>query len=89
MKKTNSEYIQKISDKFRQNAVPENSAPMKNYMKNRFEFFGIKSPERKVILKEFFAENGLPGFEDLENIVSKLLLKYFLVMQLKYKWIYN
>lgn len=75
MKKFNKEYIQKISDKFKQNAVPENSVPMKKYMKDRFEYFGIKSPERKAILREFFTENALPEFEDLDEIVTDLFQK--------------
>ena len=71
MNKNNSVYIKKIADKFKQNANAENAVPMKAYMKNRFEYFGIKSPRRKIILKDFFAENGLPEFEDLEPIVDK------------------
>lgn len=71
MNKNNSVYIKKITDKFKQNANAENAIPMKTYMKNRFEYFGIKSPKRKIILKEFFAENGLPEFEDLVPIVDK------------------
>lgn len=71
MTKKHSEYVQKIAEKFKQNANAENAKPMKAYMKNRFEYFGIKSPERKIILKEFFVKNSLPEFEDLEPIVVK------------------
>ncbi len=72
MKKSNSAYIKNITKKFKQNANPENAVPMKKYMKNRFEFFGIKSPERKIIIKEFFAEKGLPEFIDLNEIIDEL-----------------
>jgi 3-methyladenine DNA glycosylase AlkD len=75
MEKQNSAYIEKISKNFRQNAKPENAVPMKAYMKNRFEYFGIKSPERKIILKEFFAENELPDFVGLNGIIDELFQK--------------
>lgn len=71
MTKIQSEYVRKIAKKFRKNSNSENAEPMKKYMKNRFEFFGIKSPERKIILREFFAENGLPSFKELRKIVSE------------------
>lgn len=71
MNKSNSAYIQEISDKLRRNANPENAVKMKQYMRNKFEYFGIKSPERKAILKEFFSENNLPEFTDLSEIVNK------------------
>ena len=38
-------------------------------MKDRFEFFGIKSPERRSIIKEFLNQNGFPEFDDLEEII--------------------
>ena len=75
MKKFNSKYIKNISDKFKQNAQPDIAVKMKQYMRNKFEYFGIKSPERKAILKDFFSNNNLPAFEDLDEIVEKLFNK--------------
>ena len=75
MKKQNSAYIEKIVAKFKKHANPENAAPMKRYMKGKFEFFGIKSPERKIILKKFFTENDLPKFSELDEIVGELFEK--------------
>lgn len=43
-----------IIDKFMQNKAPNNAAPMKAYMKNQFEFLGIKTPLRKELEKPFF-----------------------------------
>ncbi len=65
-------FIEKISEKLKQNASAENAAPMKAYLKNRFEFFGIKSPERREIFRAFLAENDLPRVEDLEEIIIRL-----------------
>lgn len=72
MKRYTKKYVQQISDKFKQNAKLENAVPMKKYMKGHFEYFGIKSPERRIISKEFFAKNSLPEFTDLNEIVDKL-----------------
>ena len=51
--------IQALVDLFEQNRNPENAVPMENYMKNHFPFLGIKSPERKVLMKQFFEESGI------------------------------
>jgi 3-methyladenine DNA glycosylase AlkD len=39
---------------------PENALQMKQYMRNQYDFFGIKAPERKSILNAFITENGYP-----------------------------
>ena len=39
--------------------------PMKAYMKHHFPFLGIKSPERKEILKTFFSEHEIPEKPEL------------------------
>lgn len=75
MKPEITDYIQKLANLLATSAQPENAGPMKAYMKNRFEFFGIKSPERRALFREFVAEEGLPEFADLENIVARLFEK--------------
>lgn len=45
---------------------------MAAYMKNHFPFLGIKSPLRKELLKEHFAEYALPEPEQLFEEVWKL-----------------
>ncbi|MBY0123384.1 DNA alkylation repair protein [Bacillus sp. S/N-304-OC-R1] len=51
--------IQLLVDLFEQNRDPEKAIPMENYMKNHFPFLGIKSPERKVLVRQFFEESGI------------------------------
>ncbi len=65
-------YIRELSKSFKHHSNPENAVKMKGYMKNRYEFFGIKAPERRKLQNEFIRENGLPEFEKLESIVFKL-----------------
>jgi len=45
---------------------------MKAYMRDQFEYLGIKTPQRRELLKKFIAENGLPNFAALETIVLEL-----------------
>ena len=61
-----------IIEKFEANRNEELAGPMKAYMKNHFPFLGIKSPLRKQLLKEQFAEYALPEPEQLFDEVWKL-----------------
>ena len=65
-------YIKKLEDLFTQNADIENAEKMSKYLRNLHPFFGIKSPDRKELLKIFIKENGLPEEKQLEKIVKEL-----------------
>ncbi|MDY0104211.1 MAG: DNA alkylation repair protein [Lentimicrobium sp.] len=45
---------------------------MEKYMKNQFQFWGIKSPERKLLLRNFIAEKGAPTTETIDTVVRNL-----------------
>jgi len=61
-----------IIEKFEANRNTEQAGPMVAYLKNQFPFLGIKSPLRKVLLKEQFSEFSLPELEQLFVEVWKL-----------------
>ncbi len=65
-------YSAPLIELFEANANPEIAPQMKAYMKNRFEFFGIKSPLRKQLEKQFLAENGEPDFSEIGSILFGL-----------------
>jgi 3-methyladenine DNA glycosylase AlkD len=48
-------------------ADPENAFFMKRYMREKFNFYGIKSPDRKKLIKEIKKEKGLPGLPALQD----------------------
>lgn len=48
-----------LVDLFEQNRDEEKAIPMQNYMKNHFPFLGIKSPDRRKLVKQFFDESGI------------------------------
>ena len=45
---------------------------MKKYMRDQFEYLGIKSPQFKILFREFLDEYGLPPLEELDSIVREL-----------------
>lgn len=53
---TVSEIKNTILDLFEKHSDPEIARGAKAYMRNQFEFYGIKSPERRTILKPVFAD---------------------------------
>lgn len=41
-------------------------------MKNQFEFFGIKSPQRKELTRKFLKDYSLPTKENAESIIKEI-----------------
>jgi len=46
-----------------------------NYMKNHFKFFGIKAPERRMIMRPFLHKDYLPAKEVLPEMIKQLWQK--------------
>jgi 3-methyladenine DNA glycosylase AlkD len=65
-------YSAKIIEFFRKHRDEENAAPMEAYMRNQFEFLGIRTPERKALLTAFLKENGKPEVEELSEIAQEV-----------------
>lgn len=61
-----------VVERFEANRNAELAAPMSAYMRNRFDFLGIKTPLRNALLKEQFLEYQLPDPERLAAEVWKL-----------------
>jgi 3-methyladenine DNA glycosylase AlkD len=64
-------YLKPVAAKFQASEDPENAYFMKKYMKGQFEYFGIKSPERREIMKDFLKKNGYPPQDDLQVIIKE------------------
>jgi len=65
-------YAAALQTLLEQNANPTQAGPMKKYMRDQFEYLGIKSPQLKELLKQFIAANGLPPIKDLDAILREL-----------------
>ncbi len=53
-------------------AHPAQAALMKRYMRDQFEYLGIKGPELASILREGYRLQGLPPITDLDAILRDL-----------------
>jgi 3-methyladenine DNA glycosylase AlkD len=61
-------YVLSLKKIYEQNADPAQAAPMKKYMRDQFEYLGIKSPQFSALLKDFIKQNGLPPLDKLDVI---------------------
>jgi len=64
-------FIELLEIEFIKNSNKENAINQKAYMRNQFDFFGISSPIRKNIQKEFLKKN-YPQKIELEKIIVDL-----------------
>jgi len=65
-------YIIPLTALLEQNADPTQAAPMKKYMRDQFEYLGIKTPKNVALQKKFYAEYGLPELSDLDEVLRDL-----------------
>ena len=65
-------YVASLKSLLEQNANPAQAGPMKKYMRDQFEYLGIKSPQFKELMKEFIAANGKPPIRELDVILRVL-----------------
>ena len=64
------DYLQPLELAYLQHADTDIAGPMKKYMKDRYEYFGIKSPLRKEIYREHKLNYGLIPQEEKEKIIK-------------------
>lgn len=65
-------YTISLKSLFEKNANPVNAVPMKKYMRDQFDYLGIKTPIRVALQNEFIKENGLPPLDELDSILRDL-----------------
>jgi 3-methyladenine DNA glycosylase AlkD len=65
-------YVASIKTLFEQNANPAQAGPMKKYMRDQFEYLGIKTPQNAALQKEFFKEHGFPELSELDTVLREL-----------------
>ena len=63
-------YLSPLISALQKASNPSDAIQMKKYMKDRFEFFGIKMKPRREICKSFVEEYGPPEYRDLEEVVK-------------------
>lgn len=65
-------YATKLKNLFTKRANPAQAAPMKKYMRDQFEYLGIKSPQVKELLREHVKLHGLPSLDEIDEIALDL-----------------
>lgn len=74
MKSANKKYYAPLTESFELCADETKAISMKKYLLNKFEFFGITAPERKILLKQFISDNGLPEKKEFKRVIKELWL---------------
>ena len=67
-------YARSIRLLFTAHADPQKAAPMKRYMRDQFEYLGIKAPDVGILLKQHIREHGLPPLAELDAMDLSLVL---------------
>lgn len=65
-------YVLFLKKHVEKHANPANAAPMKKYMRDQFEYLGIKTPLLVALRKDFIEENEPPPLKDLDRIARDL-----------------
>ena len=86
------EYINTLKTEFRNNANGENAIAQNAYMRNQFEYYGIKSVLRREIQKPFFIKKHLPAKTELDQLIKTLWKKpqrefQYYSQELTYKYV--
>jgi len=65
-------YIIPLKTLFEQNANPVQAVPMKKYMRDQFQYLGIKTPQNGALQKEFYEKYGFPPLSELDTVLRDL-----------------
>jgi 3-methyladenine DNA glycosylase AlkD len=65
-------YTAALIAEFEKNSNSSHALGMKAYMLNQFEFYGIKTPLRDFIVKNFLKENRITHYNELEKVIKEL-----------------
>lgn len=68
-------FILSLESAFQENANAVNALAMSKYMRNYFTFFGIKTTERRSLLKEIWKQNELEVAKNPRKIALQLFTK--------------
>lgn len=64
------EFINELSNALEKHRNPDNAFHMKKYMRDQYDFFGIKAPLQREITKPSFAKSALPEYKNIYMIVK-------------------
>lgn len=65
-------YLVEIKKHFEAHRNKLQGQPMAAYMKNKFQYLGIKAPQRKKLLSSFIKQYGKPNRQEIEGVIIGL-----------------
>lgn len=69
------EFIKTLEAEFSKNANPQIALEQKAYLKNQFEFYGMKTEQRRTIQKPFLVKAFLPSKAEAKKLIKTLWMK--------------
>lgn len=66
------DYLNEVKKVLKAEANPEDAIHQKSYMRDKFEFFGIKANPRRKATREFMKNDGRPDYSNLVVVVKRL-----------------
>lgn len=67
-----SDFVHDLRQIFQNHANPDNAGPMKKYMRNQFDFLGIKTPERRKLVNQSYGNYKPLSMEDCRTMATML-----------------
>jgi len=68
-------YVTQIFNDFKKSSNPEIAKGQKAYMKDNFEFLGLKTPVRRIVQRPYLLKKSLPQKTHVKEIVNLLWAK--------------
>ena len=72
MTDASNSYVQELINLYNKHTDAEFARWSSDYLRNQFNFLGIRTPIRRKITKQFMKENGLPPKEELKDVIFML-----------------
>ena len=63
------QYFSELRSAFEKHADPTTASGAKAYMRNLSEYYGLPSPLRRQLTKEFISKSGYPPYDQMEELV--------------------
>ncbi|TVR81097.1 MAG: DNA alkylation repair protein [Chitinophagaceae bacterium] len=65
-------YANTLAAFYEKHRHPIQAESMSKYMRNHFDFFGIRHPDRRKLDRAFIKQHGLPELDDTEQVIESL-----------------
>lgn len=62
------QYLTQVKSRFLEQGNPDTAEGQMNYMRNQFDFYGLKAPQWMALARQFYQEHGIPQGEDLKTL---------------------